>query len=403
MSRRYGHMMQNMKKTFIHKGNVLTMLKNVDDALKEVIPKIVTKTTEGIMKDNLPWLVVNNDPEAQAANSAIWDALRKKYEKSSILPATYRPEASRKRESSSAKGTSSSKITIVPKPKTHASQPPVQEYNEWSMAQEVNEDEDISEEAKPEFLAEIQGKKWVPTIADFHKIKFVHDDILKTRLWESRQEDITRQFLEKPTQVFQGCERDPNAPTRYLYNKDLFFLKNGNSDTMKYLLSLHKIYTTLFPKDDLEEVLKRWVGKVITRFNVPTRLSIQHWKRTWEKMYYWQCHNITRSDPDDVFSDKKIIDIIRVLYHDAYRQELIDEVCVKRDDDKAYLFTESDFKYLNKIDIEDMRRGGRDDIGGGNGQPKGGLRGSGGMDEGGRGRSQGDGYGRNPSGNRSKF
>ncbi|GKG20569.1 hypothetical protein Tco_0380370, partial [Tanacetum coccineum] len=45
-------------------------------------------------------------------------------------------------------------------------------------------------------------------------------------------------------------------------------------------------------------------------------------------------------------------------------------------------------------------RGGRDDIGGGNGQPKGGMRGSGGMDEGGRGRSQGDGYGRNPSGNR---
>ncbi|GJW34815.1 hypothetical protein Tco_0057735 [Tanacetum coccineum] len=157
MSRRYGHMMQNMKKTFIHKGNVLTMLKNVDDALKEVIPKIVTKTTDGIMKDNLPWLVVDNDPEAQADDSAIWDALRKKYEKSSIPPATYRHEASRKRESSSAKGTSSSKITIVPKPKTHASQPPVQEYNEWSMAQEVNEDEDISEEAKPEFLAEIQG------------------------------------------------------------------------------------------------------------------------------------------------------------------------------------------------------------------------------------------------------
>ncbi|GJV09167.1 hypothetical protein Tco_1346823, partial [Tanacetum coccineum] len=202
---------------FIHKGNVLTMLKNVDDALKEVIPKIVTKTTDGIMKDNLPWLVVDNDPEAQAADSAICDALRKKYEKSSIPPATYRHEASIKRGQDDH-------------PDDNPEGEKIQEYNEWSMAQEVNEDEDISEEAKPEFLAEIQGKKWVPTIADFHKIKFVHDDILKTRLWESRQEDITRQFLEKPTQVFQGYERDPNAPTRYLYNKDLFFLKNGNSD-----------------------------------------------------------------------------------------------------------------------------------------------------------------------------
>ncbi|GJW42526.1 hypothetical protein Tco_0071325 [Tanacetum coccineum] len=33
----------------------------------------------------------------------------------------------------------------------------------------------------------------------------------------------------------------------------------------------------------------------------------------------------------------------------------IDEVCVKRDDDKFYTFIELDFKYLNKNDIEDER------------------------------------------------
>ncbi|GJU59263.1 hypothetical protein Tco_1237029 [Tanacetum coccineum] len=125
--------------------------------------------------------------------------------------------------------------------------------------QEVDEDEDISEEAKTEFLVEIQGKKWVPTIAAFHKIKSAYNDILKSQcetgaeyeyhihqmtnymnnqiMWECTQEDVTPQVPEKQAQVFQGCERDPKAPMRYLCNKDLFFLKYGNTkvDTAMYL------------------------------------------------------------------------------------------------------------------------------------------------------------------------
>nr|GEV39755.1 hypothetical protein [Tanacetum cinerariifolium] len=53
--------------------------------------------------------------------------------------------------------------------------------------------------------------------------------------------------------------RDPNAPTRYLYNKDLFFPKNENTKARMYVLSLHMIHETFFLEDDLEEVLKRWV------------------------------------------------------------------------------------------------------------------------------------------------
>ncbi|GJX06013.1 hypothetical protein Tco_0193945, partial [Tanacetum coccineum] len=72
--------------------------------------------------------------------------------------------------------------------------------------------------------------------------------------------DVTPQVLEKITRVFQGCERDPDAPTRYLYNKDLFFFIHGNTEARKYILALHQIHATLFQKDDIEEMLKRWVG-----------------------------------------------------------------------------------------------------------------------------------------------
>ncbi|GJR92377.1 hypothetical protein Tco_0264551, partial [Tanacetum coccineum] len=51
--------MENMKKTFNHKDNVRTILEKVDHTLKEVVPKTETKTTDGIIKDNLPLIVVD--------------------------------------------------------------------------------------------------------------------------------------------------------------------------------------------------------------------------------------------------------------------------------------------------------------------------------------------------------
>ncbi|GJW66050.1 hypothetical protein Tco_0117934 [Tanacetum coccineum] len=47
-------------------------------------------------------------------------------------------------------------------------------------------------------------------------------------VWESRQEDIRRSKLY--ARVFYGPQRNPSEPPRYLYNKDLFFLKYGNTD-----------------------------------------------------------------------------------------------------------------------------------------------------------------------------
>ncbi|GKD90123.1 hypothetical protein Tco_1365630 [Tanacetum coccineum] len=78
-------------------------------------------------------------------------------------------------------------------------------------------------------------------------------------VWESRQNDIRRP-IPKPL-VFYGPQRNPNEPPRYLYNKDLFFLKNRNTEEKKYILLLHKIHAELFPEADLEEKMNRWVYK----------------------------------------------------------------------------------------------------------------------------------------------
>ncbi|GJY36346.1 hypothetical protein Tco_0421724 [Tanacetum coccineum] len=59
----------------------------------------------------------------------------------------------------------------------------------------------------------------------------------------------------------------------------------------------------------------------------------------------------------EVFCKSDLPTILRQINKALYEvvPRIIDEVCVKRDDDKFYTFKELDFKYLNKNDIEDER------------------------------------------------
>ncbi|GKC11752.1 hypothetical protein Tco_1008534 [Tanacetum coccineum] len=136
---------------------------------------------------------------------------------------------------------------------------------------------------------------------DIHIIKETLDDMMRERrkttkeyayhteqatiylnnqiVWENREGDLIPQVLEKEAPVFYDPQRNPNKPLMFLWNKDLFYLNNGNTKAKKYVLSLHKIHATIFPKDDLKELLARYVGKVFKRFNEEARLFIQHWKQ----------------------------------------------------------------------------------------------------------------------------
>nr|GEW10823.1 ribonuclease H [Tanacetum cinerariifolium] len=76
------------------------------------------------------------------------------------------------------------------------------------------------------------------------------------RVWESMYEDIRRS--KSYALVFYGPQRNPNEPPGYLYNKDIFFLKYGNTKEKRYVLSLHKIHAVSFSEEDPKENLIRW-------------------------------------------------------------------------------------------------------------------------------------------------
>ncbi|GJZ29548.1 hypothetical protein Tco_0574195 [Tanacetum coccineum] len=126
-----------------------------------------------------------------------------------------------------------------------------QECHAWVEDPVINEDEVIPEDETPEIIEEFQNvDKRVPTIFDREKIKATLRDMLSNQfrdaeeyayhleqsqnymenqiVWESRQDDLRR---SKPNSlIFYGPQRNLNKLPRYLYNKDLFFLKYGNTE-----------------------------------------------------------------------------------------------------------------------------------------------------------------------------
>ncbi|GJW21184.1 hypothetical protein Tco_0031806 [Tanacetum coccineum] len=61
-----------------------------------------------------------------------------------------------------------------------------------------------------------------------------------------------------------------------------------------------------------------------------------------------------RDDPEEVYSGKRIVDVIRVQYFQGHGQEYMEETVVKRVDGEYKSFKELDYKYLHKNDIEDV-------------------------------------------------
>ncbi|GJS38556.1 hypothetical protein Tco_0563599 [Tanacetum coccineum] len=133
-------------------------------------------------------------------------------------------------------------------------------------------------------------------------------------VWESRKEDLSLQIPKKPTQVYQSCARDPKAPPMTMLNQDLFYLKHDNSGPKKYVISLHKYPAVPFLENDLEELTSRWVSKCFKRFNLYARYSVKHWKNLWAKQHHIRRHEKKKDNPDEVYLESKIVEVVRTLY-----------------------------------------------------------------------------------------
>ncbi|GKE62295.1 hypothetical protein Tco_1512662 [Tanacetum coccineum] len=65
-------------------------------------------------------------------------------------------------------------------------------------------------------------------------------------------------------------------------------------------------------------------------------------------------HRKVRDDPEKVFSDYRIVEVVIVITKQQYGLDFMERITVMRENDKQNSFFEADFKYLSKNDIEDI-------------------------------------------------
>ncbi|GJY29754.1 hypothetical protein Tco_0405521 [Tanacetum coccineum] len=159
---------------------------------------------------------------------------------------------------------------------------------------------------------------------------FLKNDIM----WESRKEILVSPYPQKPTPVVKSCQRDPKAHALSLVNQDLLYLKKGNSGPEKIMMSLYKFPVVIFPDDDIEERTSRWNPHA--------------------KIFYIKKQKELEKPKEVVYSNSKIIQIIKTYWELGHENKFIIEIIARRANGNIVSITESDYKNLNKNDIEDM-------------------------------------------------
>ncbi|GJU79671.1 hypothetical protein Tco_1282036 [Tanacetum coccineum] len=194
-------------------------------------------------------------------------------------------------------------------------------------------DEVILEDETPELIEEFQNvDKHVPTIYDHERMEATSRDMM------------SNQFRDAEEYAYH-LEQTKNYMENQIY---------GNSKERNYVLSLHKIHAIPYPEEDLEEKMNRWVRKEFKTFNEEARLLIQHCKDSWHKRMYKLNQRKVRDNPKEYFSNHMIVEVVRVTTDQQHGLDYMEQIIVMRKKDKSDSFSEADFKYPNKNDIEDM-------------------------------------------------
>ncbi|GJX53319.1 hypothetical protein Tco_0281688 [Tanacetum coccineum] len=301
------------------------------EALREKVPQQTLYTTNYLMKETLPRLIIEelfkiymqnmvlnvhpttststattsdlqqqlylkmkSDFQSKVVDRELWNALKAKYEKSSVSTDSCRQKKSR--SSKSARGS----LSKQPAKETNTSaskEPQQQDLDAWVDILVIDEDEVILEDGTLELIHDLLNvDKQVHTIYSHERMKAPIKDML------------SNQF------------RDVEEYAYHLEAKKFIENQNENTEEKKYVLSLHKIHATSFPKEDLEEKMIQWVRRVFNTFN----------------------------------EEARIVEVVKVTTEQQYGFDFIERIIMMRENDKLDSFSEDDFKYLNKNDIKDI-------------------------------------------------
>ncbi|GJX29314.1 hypothetical protein Tco_0237393 [Tanacetum coccineum] len=156
--------------------------------------------------------------------------------------------------------------------------------------------------------------------------------------------------LRKPLSLIQDHRGRQIIPKDYFINKDLEYLKGGVLSRL-YSTSVTKTKAATYELKWIEDLFPELWSPVQLKYNQHAYFGTSHWGPKCQSFYAY-ASNLTSSK--DVYSRRRIIVVTRLKIMKMYDYGHLEEIEVRRDDQKLYTFKEGDFKRLHLQDIKDM-------------------------------------------------
>ncbi|GJX37167.1 hypothetical protein Tco_0250470, partial [Tanacetum coccineum] len=110
----------------------------------------------------------------------------------------------------------------------------------------------------------------------------------------------------------------------------------------------------IFNDVDIKERTSRWVNKCVKKVNPYARHGVEHWKNPHGNIFYIKRQKEPGKPKEVVYSNSKIIQVIMTYWELGHEHKFIIEIVARRANECIVSITESDYKNLNKNDIEDI-------------------------------------------------
>ncbi|GJY66615.1 hypothetical protein Tco_0468853 [Tanacetum coccineum] len=156
--------------------------------------------------------------------------------------------------------------------------------------------------------------------------------------------------LRKPLPLIPNHRGRQAIPQDFFINNDLEYLKGGDL-SRQYSTSVTKSKAATYEIKWIEDLVRDVWSPVKVIYDKHVYCGTSHWglKR---HHFYGFAANMTSSK--DVYSRKRIITVTGLSIMKKYDYGHLEEIEVRRDDQKLYKFREGDFQRLCLQDIEDM-------------------------------------------------
>ncbi|GJZ14912.1 hypothetical protein Tco_0550589 [Tanacetum coccineum] len=158
---------------------------------------------------------------------------------------------------------------------------------------------------------------------------------------KSANGSLSKQSTKKPASKQHPQQQDWDAwVDTPVVNEDEVIPEDETPELINEFQNVDKRVPTIFDHERIKATLR-------------DILIWEYWEEEHKRMYKIN-HKKVKDDREEFFSDHRIVEVIRVNNEQQHVLDFMERVIVMRENDKPSSFSEANFKYLNKNDIEDM-------------------------------------------------